>query len=210
MEPSYSLQSHIFDNLAEKVYRDVNEFNPLNFTHPFTDEYLDSESRSPVGDGNEESISLLLTQDCVGFSLGSFFVRRGAWLDRLLDMWWDPVKYEQLHLQWSRKEEDALEQLYSTQPWVRKHTAFLPQRMINSYPPAACDENGNDKRFHYQREERDFVVHTADCEAGRDCWGEMYTYREISYYLNRSLWERFKEDLVAVIWFKLTGQVVKL
>ncbi|KAL2757498.1 glycosyltransferase family 34 protein [Sodiomyces alcalophilus JCM 7366] len=210
MEPSYSLQSHIFDNLAEVVYRDVNEYNPLNFTHPFTEKYLDSESRSPVGDGKEESVSLLLTQDCMGFNLGSFFVRRSAWLDRLLDMWWDPVAYEQMHMQWSRKEQDPLEQLYSSQPWVRKHTAFLPQRMINSFPPGACGEGDNDARFHYQREDRDFVVHTAGCEVNRDCWGEIYNYRELSYYLNRSLWERFKEDLVAVIWYKLTGQKVKL
>ncbi|ROT37330.1 hypothetical protein SODALDRAFT_340660 [Sodiomyces alkalinus F11] len=210
MEPSYSLQTHIFDNLADKVYRDINEYNPLNLTHPFTEAYLDSEARSPVGDGKEESINLLLTQDCMGLNLGSFFVRRSAWSDRLLDMWWDPVAYEQKHMQWNRKEQDALEQMYSSQPWIRQHTAFLPQRMINSFPPGACGESGDDPRFHYQREDRDFVINTAGCEVGRDCWGEIYHYRELSYYLNRSLWERFKEDLVAVIWFKLTGKKVKL
>jgi len=32
----------------------------------------------------------------------------------------------------------------------------------------------------------------AGCEWGRDCWGEMYNYRELSNRLNRSKWEKFK------------------
>ncbi|KAK3945305.1 alpha-1,2-galactosyltransferase [Diplogelasinospora grovesii] len=210
MEPSYSLQDHIFNNLGKHVYRDINEYNPLNISHPLTDNWLDAESSSPVGDGKVNSVNLILPQDCSGFNLGSFFIRRGAWTDRLLDVWWDPVAYEQKHMEWEHKEQDALEQLYTAQPWIRKHTAFLPQRMINSFPTGACSENGNDTRIHYEQKDRDFLVNMAGCEWGRDCWGEMYNFRELSYYLNRNPWERFKEDLVAVIWFKLTGQKVKL
>lgn len=212
MEPSYSLQHHIFDNLEKKVYRDINYYNPLNISHPFTDSWLDGEALSPVGDGNGNSINLMLSQDCSGFNLGSFFVRRGAWADRLLDVWWDPVAYEQKHMEWEHKEQDSLEQLYETQPWVRQHTAFLPQRMINSFPPGACgDGNGqNISHIHYNEHDRDFLVNMAGCEWGRDCWGEMYHYREFSYWLNRNPFERFKEDFVAVIWEKLTGQKVKL
>ncbi|KAF4490545.1 putative alpha-1,6-mannosyltransferase MNN10 [Colletotrichum fructicola Nara gc5] len=210
MELSYPLQNHIFNDISKHVYRDINEYNPLNISHPFTDPYLDEESRSPVGDGKSDSVNLILSQDCSGFNLGSFFVRRSAWADRMLDIWWDPVAYEQKHMEWEHKEQDALEQMYTTQPWIRKHTAFLPQRMINSFPPGACSENGNDTRIHYDQKDRDFVVNMAGCEWGRDCWGEMYNYRELSYYLNRNPWERFKEDLVAVIWYKLTGQKVKL
>ncbi|KAK5652563.1 hypothetical protein OQA88_10324 [Cercophora sp. LCS_1] len=210
MEPTYSLQDHIFNQLEKVTYRDINEYNPLNITHPLTDPYLDAESRSPIGDGKGNSINLILSQDCSGFNLGSFFVRRSAWTDRLLDVWWDPVAYEQKHMEWEHKEQDALEQLYTTQPWIRRHTAFLPQRMINSFPTGACSENGNDTRIHYNEKDRDFLVNMAGCEWGRDCWGEMYNFRELSYYLNRNPWERFKEDLVAVIWYKLTGQKVKL
>lgn len=209
MEPSYSLQSHIFDQLEERAYRDINEYNPLNISHPFTEEYLDANARSPIGDGNPDSINLLLTQDCTGFNLGSFFVRRSAWSDRLLDMLWDPVAYEQKHMQWAHKEQNALQQMYSSQPWVRQHTGFLPQRVVNSFPPGACGD-GNNTQIHYQKEDRDFLVNMAGCEFGRDCWGEIFNHRELSYYLNRSLWERFKEDLVAVIWFKITGQTVRL
>ncbi|KAI6309195.1 hypothetical protein MCOR34_006924 [Pyricularia oryzae] len=209
MEPSYSLQEHIFDNLQQHFYRDINEYNPLNITHPPNDPFLDEESRSAVGDGRPESVNLILSQDCSGFNLGSFFMRRSDWTDRLLDVWWDPVAYEQKHMEWAHKEQDALEQLYVALPWVRKHTGFLPQRMINSFPSGACSDKGPDTRIHYDQKDRDFVVNMAGCEWGRDCWGEMYHYRELSYYLNRTWWERFKEDLLCAIWFKLTGQKVK-
>ncbi|KAK4212492.1 alpha-1,2-galactosyltransferase [Rhypophila decipiens] len=210
MEPSYSLQEHIFNQLGKNTYRDINEYNPLNISHPVTDGYLDESSKSPVGDGNQKSINLVLSQDCSGFNLGSFFVRRSTWTDRLLDVWWDPVAYEQKHMEWEHKEQDALEQLYIAQPWIRKHTAFLPQRKVNSFPTGACGDHGYDPKFHYNSKDRDFLVNMAGCEWGRDCWGEMYNFRELSYYLNRSLWERFKEDLVAAVWLKLTGQKVKL
>ncbi|KAK4110528.1 glycosyltransferase family 34 protein [Canariomyces notabilis] len=209
MEPSYSLQDHIFDNLEKHIYRDINEYNPLNITHPLTDQYLDDDERSPVGDGNANSVNLILSQDCSGFNLGSFFIRRSTWTDRLLDIWWDPVAYEQKHMEWEHKEQDALEQLYISQPWIRKHTGFLPQRMINSFPTGACAEGGKNPRIHYDEKDRDFLVSMAGCEWGRDCWGEMYNFRELSYYLNRTWWERFKEDFLAMIWFKLTGQKVK-
>ena len=210
MEPSYSLQDHIFNDLASHTYRNINEWNPLNITHPFPSPYIDAETASPVGDGNPKSIDLIVPQDCGGFNLGSFFVRRSEWSDRLLDMWWDPVLYEQRHMQWAHKEQDALQHLYTNQPWVRPHTAFIPQRMINAFPPGACGDAGNDTRFHYQKKDRDFVVNMAGCEWGRDCWGEMYAFRELSNFLNRTWWERFKEDLMAVAWYKVTGRKIRI
>lgn len=197
MEPSYSLQSQIFDHLDANTYRDINIYNPLNITHPLTDVYLDPLTRSPNGDNKTSSINIIVPQDCAGFNLGSFFVRRGQWTDRLLDIWWDPVLYEQKHMEWEHKEQDALEYLYINHPWVRPHTAFIPQRKINSFPPGACGENGDDPRIHYSEKDRDFVVNMAGCEWGRDCWGEMYNYRELSNKLNRTPWEKFKEGLGA-------------
>lgn len=212
MEPSYSLQDHLFSDLGNNVYRDINEYNPLNISHPLTDPYLDEVALSPTGDGDPASLNLVLSQDCAGFNLGSFFMRRSAWTDQLLDLWWDPVLYEQKHMEWAHKEQDALEQLYDSHPWIRQHTGFFPQRKINAFPPGACgDGTGkNNTRHHYNGDERDFVVNMAGCEWGRDCWGEMYHYREFSYWLNRNIWERFKEDLVAEIWYRITGSRVKL
>ena len=189
MEPSYSLQRHIFNDIMGNVYRDINVYNPLNISHPPTDPHLDDESLSPIGDGRSDSVNLILPQDCGGFNLGSFFMRRSQWTDRLLDLWWDPVHYEQKHMEWEHKEQDALEYLYTNQPWIRSHVGFIPQRKINSFPPAACAEKGENPRYHYKEEDRDFLVNMAGCEWGRDCWKEMYKYRNLSYRLNRGYWE---------------------
>lgn len=198
MEPSISLQRHIFDDLPEQVYRDINYYNPLNITHPPTSEILDPISRSPTGDNLTSSIDLILSQDCSGFNLGSFFVRRSSWSDRLLDIWWDPVMYEQKHMEWAHKEQDALEHIYRSQPTIRTHTAFIEQRKINAFPLAACPQQGTlgeevtSPKFHYHQDARDFLVNMAGCEWGRDCWGEMYHFRELSNMLNRNVWQRLQ------------------
>ena len=193
MEPSYSLQSHIFNDLTANTYRDINHYNPLNITHPPSSPYLDPETLSAVGDGKPQSINVIVPQDCGGFNLGSFFVKRSAWTDRLLDIWWDPVGYEQKHMEWEHKEQDALEYIYTNQPWVRSHLAFINQRKVNSFPPGACGDNGEDVNIHYKESDRDFLVNMAGCEWGRDCWGEMYSYRQLSNNLNRSRWEKLKD-----------------
>ena len=205
MEPSLSLQSHIFNNLAKNVYRLINVYNPLNITHPPETQFLDPVSRSPTGDNLTSSIDIIIPQDCSGFNLGSFFIRRSPFTDRLLDMWWDPVLYEQKHMEWEHKEQDALEHIYASQPYMRTHFAFIQQRKINAFPPGACapepkqgDKVGSQKpitdaRFHYSEADRDFMVNMAGCEWGRDCWAEMYSYRELSNKLNRSWWQKFKD-----------------
>ena len=195
MEPTYSLQSRLFNDLTANTYRDIRVYNPLNITHPPESPFLDSVTRSPIGDGRAESIDLIVPQDCAGFNLGSFFIHRSVWTDRLLDIWWDPVGYEQKHMEWEHKEQDALEHLYTNQPWIRSHTAFIAQRKINSFPEGACSDNGIDPHIHYSQTDRDFVVNMAGCEWGRDCWGEMYNFRELSNRLNRSRWERFKDAI---------------
>ena len=207
MEPSYRLQDHIFNNLAENTYRDINVYNPLNITHPPEVPYLDEVSKSATSNGNPNTIDLIVPQDCGGFNLGSFFVHRSVWTDRLLDVWWDPVGYEQRHMEWEHKEQDALEHLYTNQPWIRSHTAFIPQRKINSFPNGACNDNGLDERIHYREEDRDFIVNMAGCEWGRDCWGEMYNFRELSNRLNRTKWEKFKDMLSG--WFRTVKEKAK-
>ena len=244
MEPSLSLQKHIFNDLQANTYRDINVYNPKNFSHPPTQTYLEPESLSPVGDNKLESIAILLTQDCSGFNLGSFFMRRGTAADRLMDIWWDPVAYEQKHMQWEHNEQDALESIYRNQPWIRTHVAFLPQRKINSFPAEACskvadedkeveksedredkkdDKKGEEKsedeeeeeeqekpelildpQIHYNEKERDFMVNMAGCQWGRDCWGEIYNFRNLSNHLNRNSWEKFK-DWIRDSWKALWG-----
>lgn len=188
MESRTSLQDHIFNNLESHVYRDINEYNPLNITHPPPEFYLDELERTLATDSGAETLHLLLSQDCSGFNLGSFFLRRSVWTERLLDTWWDPVMYEQMHSRWEHKEQTALEYIYQSQPWVRNGVGFLPQRRINSFPLGACGDENN-PAFHYQEADRDFVVNMAGCMFGRDCWTEIYTYRAISREHNRSPWD---------------------
>jgi mannan polymerase II complex MNN10 subunit len=43
-----------------------------------------------------QPMDILISQDCSGFNLGSFLVRRSEFTRRVLDMWWDPIFYEQM------------------------------------------------------------------------------------------------------------------
>jgi mannan polymerase II complex MNN10 subunit len=207
MEYSYSLNNHIFNNLGPDTdtYRDINYYNPLNITHPPIDAYLDSVNLSPTGDSDPSSINLIMSQACDGFNLGSFLIRRSEWTDRLLDVWWDPVMYEQKHMEWEHNEQDAIEYLYESQPWIRSNTAFVPQRRFNSFAPGEC--GNKTEGIHYQEKGRDFVINLAGCKL-RDCWTEIYWYRELSNWLNRNPWEIFK-DTTADFFNRLCGRTTR-
>ncbi|OLL24536.1 putative alpha-1,6-mannosyltransferase MNN10 [Neolecta irregularis DAH-3] len=166
MEPQISLESHIFDHLGE-VATQAPPHNPLGL------------QLSPLTNRSGE-INMLVTQDCSGFSLGSFFIRRSEWTEWLLDVWWNPVFYEQMHARWEHNEQDALQHMYVEMPHVQDSLYFLPQRTINSFPSGACSDYWGDKRFFYFENERDFLVNMAGCEYGRNCFEEMRVYRELS------------------------------
>lgn len=182
IEPQWSLKHHIFDKLNNLTYRISNEddFNPLNID--FNIPYVDLKN-SPV--------EMLITQDCGGFNLGSFFIKKGEWSELLLDIWWDPAFYEQMHMVWEHKEQDALETLYRTQPWIRERIGFLPLKACNSFPPGACSDKADDPQFFYNEHHRDFVVNMAGCEWGRDCWAEMEYYKGVDRKLHKKPWYKF-------------------
>lgn len=176
MEPRVSLEEHIFDKLENATHRQL-DFNPLNI-----------EKNAPFVDYSSP-IELLVTQDCGGFNLGSFLIKKGEWSETLLDIWWDPVFYEQMHMTWEHKEQDALETLYTTQSWIRERTAFLPLRSINAFPPGACSQEANDPRYFYDERDRDFVVNMAGCDWDRDCWTEMEHYKTLRKKLQSHWWK---------------------
>lgn len=178
MEPQLSLEEHVFSKLDNLTYRQLTEFNPLQLKTDLP--YVDY----------SQPIDLLITQDCGGFNLGSFIMRRSQWSEALLDIWWDPVFYEQMHMTWEHKEQDALETLYNAQSWIRERVGFLPLRSINAFPPGACSEQANDPRYFYSEKERDFVVNMAGCDWGRDCWNEMEHYKALSKKLQKP-WYKF-------------------
>ena len=83
MEPSRSLDSQIFSRLDKLAYRNLSTSqNPLDIPEI---SHVDQ----------SQPIDILISQDCGGFNLGSFLVRRSEFTRRVLDMWWDPIFYEQ-------------------------------------------------------------------------------------------------------------------
>ncbi len=174
MEPSKSLEDHIFKRINSYTYRKLDVFNPLQMQDDIP--YVDY----------SQQMDLLVTQDCGGFNLGSFLLRNSEWSKALLDLWWDPICYEQKHMIWEHREQDALETLYANQPWIRSKVGFLPLRAINAFPPGACSEYSDDPQYFYEPNARDFVVNMAGCQFGRDCWGEMKYYHNLKQKLNRS------------------------
>lgn len=173
MEPQRSLEQVLFNHL-DKLERDCNLYNPANFDLdlPFVD--------------YSQRINMILSQDCAGFSLGSWFLRRSQWTDMLLDVMWDPAFYGQKYSQWGHMEQSALEYIYNTQAWMRSSTAFAPQRWINAYPRGACGgEEPDNAQIFYREEDRDFLVNLAGCDWGRDCWDEMWSYQQKSKELHR-------------------------
>ncbi|KAH3902126.1 related to Probable alpha-1,6-mannosyltransferase MNN10 [Saccharomycodes ludwigii] len=171
MEPTYSLEDHIFKRIDTIVNRTLDGFNPLEMN--VDSAYVDYTT----------PLDMLITQDCGGFNLGSMLVRNSEWTKLLLDIWWDPVAYEQKHMLWEHREQDALESLYANEPWIREKIGFLPLRSINSFPPGACNEFSDDPRYFYK--DHDFVVNMAGCNFGRDCWGEIQLYQSIYEEKNR-------------------------
>lgn len=176
MEPQLSLENHFLNNLDNATYRTLENVNPLGL--PVDLPYVDY----------TQPVDMIITQDCGGFNLGSFLMRRSSWSEMLLDVWWDPAMYEQMHMEWEHKEQDALETLYATSPWIRERVGFLPLRKINAFPPGACSDNADDPQYFYQH--HDFLINMAGCEYGRDCWGEMEHYKSLSRKLQKP-WYRF-------------------
>jgi mannan polymerase II complex MNN10 subunit len=87
MEPSRSLDAQIFSQLDQIATRNISAtHNPLEIS-----EMAHVDSSKPM--------DILISQDCGGFNLGSFLLRRSEFTRRVLDMWWDPVFYEQKYLQ---------------------------------------------------------------------------------------------------------------
>ncbi|KAG0681898.1 alpha-1,6-mannosyltransferase [Pichia californica] len=180
MEPELSLESYLLNNIDKNAYRSVNHFNPMKI-----------KSDIPYVTTVNQPVDMILAQDCGGFNLGSFLIRRSEWSELLLDIWWDPVYYEQMHMFWEHKEQDCLENLYNDLPWIRERLGFVPLKSINSFPKGACEEQKNDPRYFYNKNDRDFIVNMAGCNYGdRSCWDEYEYYRNLKMKLHRP-WYQF-------------------
>lgn len=184
MEPDVDIRDYLLDNVENKTYRTLDDFNPLSL-----------QADIPYVNTRDSPVDMVLAQDCGGFNLGSFFVRRSPWTELMLDLWWDPAWYDQRHMQWEHKEQDCLEVMYSTLAWIRDRVGFVPLRAINSFPPGACADQSDDPRYFYSENDRDFVVNMAGCNYGdRSCWDEYEHYRKLQRKLRGKKWWQFWKE----------------
>lgn len=175
MEPQFKLEK-LLENLNDTMTRSLMQFNPgsLDLDIPFVD--------------NSEPVNMLLSQDCGGFNLHSFMVKKTQWSMTLFDTLFDPIVFLDKHSQWKNDEQNALEHYYNVLGWVRSRVAFLPSKTISALPKGACPDS-KDQRFFYNETTRDFVVDMVGCEFHRDCWDEMEYFKKLSADLHKSwLW----------------------
>ncbi|KAH3670903.1 hypothetical protein OGAPHI_000614 [Ogataea philodendri] len=173
MQPELSLEQVVFKNL-DYIYRDLRYFNPNNLV---VDEDLNhftlGTSLRETTDIN--SVDLILTQDCNGINLNSFFVRKSDWTNLLLDVIWDPVFYKQMHVKWVKQgnekkygfrlstdeydsnsynndveEKNCLEYLFNTQSWIRAKIGFMPIKAFNSLSQDYCVVEPDDHEEEYE------------------------------------------------------------
>lgn len=180
MEPQVSLEELIFNQLDEVITRDLTYFNPskLDLDLPFL--------------GYDEPINFILSQDCGGFNLNSFFIKKTKWSSCLLDVLFDPIVYLQNMENWTNGEKNALEYYYNAFSWVRARIAFVSTRLISSLPHGACPDYAYDDRFFYNESQRDFLVSMVGCDFNRNCWDEVEYFKELSLNLHKKWFKWFR------------------
>jgi len=177
MEPQISLENLIFDKINETITRDLNYFNPneLELDIPYIN--------------YNEPINLILTQDCGGFNLQSFLIKKTQWSLTLLDVLFDPVFYLQNIDYWKNGEKNALEYYFNEFGWIRSKIGFLPTKTISALPKGACPDFEGDERFFYNESSRDFLVNMMGCEYNRNCWDEMEFFKQLSKKLHQKWYQ---------------------
>jgi mannan polymerase II complex MNN10 subunit len=178
MEPQLRIEDLIFANLNDTVTRDLLYFNPnsLQLDIPFTN--------------YDEPINMILSQDCGGFNLHSFLIKKTSWSLTLIDTLFDPIVYLKKHTTWRNDEKNALEHYYDNFGWVRSRMGFIPTKLISSLPKGACPDYKNDQRFFYNETTRDFVVDMVGCDFNRNCWDEMEHFKQLSIDLHKNWFKK--------------------
>ncbi|KAL1898016.1 hypothetical protein Cpir12675_002102 [Ceratocystis pirilliformis] len=118
-----------------------------------------------------KNTDLIISQDHNGINAGSFFVRRSAFSQILMDIWTDPFF---IRKNFVGAEQDTLGHLLYHHPTLRKHVSIVRQRVANSF------YNGGDET-HYQ--DGDLLVHLAGCWVTDKClenFEDMWDRRKIA------------------------------
>lgn len=78
MNPSLSLESHIFAELPNLIRRDIPVVPP--------DSIIRTYRHVPA-----EKVQMILSQDKTGLQVGSIILKAGTWAQYFLDAWYDPM-----------------------------------------------------------------------------------------------------------------------
>lgn len=177
MQPEISIEKLVFSLIEKQLYHRLQLTSSKSNCDYDTSWISFADKRDiptlMVDPESESGIELILTEDCYGINLSSFFIKRSIWSDLLLDMLWDPVLYRQKHIEWSKlkrknkpnrfgtitlnaqenaddlgnpseiEEKNCLEYFLSTQSWLRSRTAFLPTKVFNSISNDSCIVENN-------------------------------------------------------------------
>ncbi|KAI5779726.1 galactosyl transferase GMA12/MNN10 family-domain-containing protein [Geopyxis carbonaria] len=135
---------------------------------------LETENRRKTGvkmveNPDPANVDLILAQDQNGVNAGSFFIRRSAWTQMLLDFWADPMF---INTDWVALEQDALAHLIYTHPIIRNNVGLVVQNLINAYPLTNVHEMGYSPG--------DLVVHIAGCWVANRCESQWNDYMKQS------------------------------
>jgi chemotaxis protein histidine kinase CheA len=122
------------------------------------------------GEVDIDNIDLVLCQDFFGLNAGSFFIRRSAFTNLLLDLWDDPMYVK---AEFVRREQDALIHMFLNHANIQEHVGLVPQRLLNSY--------SDNPEWVWSFVEGDFVIHFAGCNTRGRCneiWKDNWSKRQ--------------------------------
>lgn len=193
MTPSRPLSSFLAPSTLERIMlppgtkiRGTDGYTDLNISYPTL--------RINGWDGthrlDDSKLHLIISQDdYFGLNTGSFFLRRGAWADWLLDIWTDE---EYIHNNYGLREQEALLTFMLRHPIIRDGVALVRQRAINAYPKGKNEDLGDEDHQGDNRDKAliglgqkwqpgDLVAHFAGCGDQGWCdeaWKRMWARRE--------------------------------
>lgn len=82
-----------------------------------------------------EDVNFIISHDWLTLNAGSFFVRRTAFTDVALQMWSDRAYIYDFEGErvFERREQDAFVHMWFNHDAIKRRTAIVPQRLINSF-----------------------------------------------------------------------------
>lgn len=110
-------------------------------------------------------IDLIIAQDFFSLNAGSFFIRRSAFTEFLLEFWEDPFHHTNGYI---RAEQDALCYMFLGHERFQNHFGLVSQRLLNSYT--------YDPKGVWTYDTGDLIVHLAGCNEKKVCESHFHEF----------------------------------